>query len=170
MKTHYIQKMNMKTTFSVALFLVLISATAFVKEPLNYEQAAFDHFFSEIFPENFKDVSVIGFSGRTEKSFSTMGKYESCLKPKERLQSLFESITNTPINDVRTIRYDHLKNISISDAKDSKEAARLYVYHSLHVADNYYVFVAFQQPEKPLARYLFELTPDGKISRDCKMN
>ena len=65
----------MKRTFSVILFLGLISLSGFVKESANYEQITFDYFVSDILGSDFKEIKSFEFKGRTEESYSTSCKY-----------------------------------------------------------------------------------------------
>jgi hypothetical protein len=137
------------------------------KSPDNAEQIAFDYFISEILKEDFKNVSVIEFTGKTEDSFSGLGKYTVCLKP-EKLQSLVKRAADGRAQ-TKEIKYDKVKDIAVTGFTRKSKAPKLYLYHSVHVADNFYVFLTMQIPEEPRSNYVFEITPEGQILRSCKM-
>jgi hypothetical protein len=160
----------MKRSFSIILGLVMISLSGFVKEPISYEQITFDYFVSDILRNDFKDIASFEFKGKTEESYSALGKYKFCLKPEERLGAIMENATRNFTIKAKEISYEHIKGLTILDFKSKVSGARLYVYPSLHIADNYYVFLSFEKPKEQVAKYVFELAPDGNISRSCRMN
>ena len=160
----------MKRTFSVILFLGLISLSGFVKESANYEQITFDYFVSDILGSDFKDIKSFEFKGRTEESYSTLGKYRFCLKPVEKLGSMIDDVTKGATRSVKDIKYENIKGLTILDFQSKAISSRLFIYPSVHVADNYYVFLLFQRTKEQPVKYVFELTPDGNISRSCKMD
>ena len=160
----------MKRTLSVILIVGLISLSGFIKEPANYEQIAFDYFVSDILETDFKGITSFTFKGKTEESFSSLGNYKFCLKPEEKLGSLIEEVTKGSRRKVKEIRYEHIKGLTILDFKSKGSASSLFVYPSVHVADNYYVFLSFQKSNEQAVEYVFELTPEGNISRSCRMD
>jgi hypothetical protein len=160
----------MKRTFSVILFLGLISLSGFVKESANYEQITFDYFVSDILGSDFKDIKSFEFKGRTEESYSTLGKYRFCLKPEEKLASMIDEITKGAGRKVKEIKYENIKGLTILDFQSKAGGSQLLIYPSVHVADNYYVFLSFQRTKEQPVKYVFELTPEGNISRSCKMD
>jgi len=160
----------MKRTLSVILVLGLISLSGFVKESANYEQITFDYFVSEVLGSDFKDITSFEFKGETETSYSTLGKYKFCLNPKERLGSIMKDATKGARRDVKEIKYDNIKGLTIHDFQSKAIESRLFIYPSLRVVDNYYVFLSFQKPKEQPVKYVFELTPEGNISRSCKMD
>jgi hypothetical protein len=162
---------DMKGTFSAILVLGIISLSGFEKDTTNYEQLTFDYFVSDILTSDFNNVTTFKFKGQTEDSYSTFGKYKFCLKPEEKLGSLIEDLTKkrSRSKKVKEINYGHVKGLTIVDFKSKENASWLFVYPSLHVADHYYVFVVFQKPKEQSVKYVFELTPEGDISRSCKI-
>jgi hypothetical protein len=83
----------MKIKFSVILLMVLISLSGFNTKTENYEQLAFDFFVSDILPGDFTGITSFEFKGKTEQSFSTLGKYKFCLKPEEKLGAIMQEVT-----------------------------------------------------------------------------
>jgi hypothetical protein len=160
----------MKRTVSVILVLGLLSLSGFINESTKYEQIAFDYFISDILGTDFKDVTSFEFKGKTEESFSTLGKYKFCLKPEERLGAIIEEATKGEKRNVMEIDFKNIKGPKITDFQSKTSGYRLFVYPSVHVADNYYVFLSFQNLKEQPVKYVFELTPEGKISRSCKMD
>jgi hypothetical protein len=159
----------MKRTFSVILVLGLISLSGFIKESRNYEQITFDYFVSDILGSDFKDITSFEFKGKTEESYSTLGKYKFCLKPEEKLGSIIGDVSMGSRRNVKEIKYENIKGLTILEFQSKANGYRLFIYPSVHVADNYYVFLAFQKPKEQWFKYVFELTPEGNISRSCKM-
>lgn len=165
-----INLINMKRTFSAALVLVFIGLSGFIKEPKNYEQITFDYFVSDILRSDFKDITSFEFKGKTEETYSNLGKYKFCLKPEEKLGSIVEGITKGAQRNPTKIKFDNITDLTILEFQNQARGPRLFIYPSLHVADNYYVFLSFQKPNEQPVKYVFELTPEGRISRSCKMN
>jgi len=157
-----------KTTLFLLFGLVVLSG--FTKTPVNYEQIAFDYFISKIFETDFKNVSTIEFKGKTETAYSTLGDYKFCLRPEEKLQALIESVTREPLNISKNVRYQEIKNLTISDFKEDSKTAKLYLYHTVRAVDNFYVFLSVQQFGKPISNYVVELNVDGEILRYCRMS
>lgn len=160
----------MKKTILVMLMLGLIILSGFNKEPLHYEQIAFDYFISDILGSDFKGVAKIEFKGKPENSYSGLGDYKFCLKPEERLGSIMKEVTKGSRDDLRTVRFQQVKGITITDFQDDAAVPKLYLYPSVRVADNFYVFLSLQKPNELSANYVIELNPDGNISRSCRMN
>jgi len=161
----------MKRTFSAILFLGLISLSGFIKDSENYEQITFDYFVSDILGSDFKGIKSFEFKGKTEQSYATLGKYKFCLKPEEKLGSIIKKVTKGFRRHVTEIRYEHIKGLTILDFQSKATLSKLLIYPSVHVADNYYVFLSFQKPnDERSVKYVFELTPAGNISRSCKMD
>lgn len=160
----------MKQTFSVILLAGFVCLSGFVKESANYEQITFDYFVSDILESDFGDIKSIEFKGMTEESYSTFGNYKICLKPGEKLGSMIEEITKGNKRTAKEIDYENVRQLTILDFQKKATGSRLFVYPSVHVADNYYVFVLFQQPNEQPVKYVVELTPAGDISRSCKMD
>jgi hypothetical protein len=159
----------MKKTISTPLLLAILILSSFIKNPVNHEQVAFDYFLSDILTTDFKDLSIFEFKGKTENTFSTLGNYKFCLKPQDRFQSMMEGVTKQPVTFSKEIKYTQIKNLTIIDFKDNSTGTKLYVYPSVHAADNFYVFISVGQPNAATVNYVFELAPDGKIMRSCKM-
>jgi hypothetical protein len=159
----------MKNTFSVTLLAGFISLSGFNNESENYEQLAFDYFVSDILASDFSDITSFEFKGKTEQSFSTLGKYKFCLKPQEKLGSIMQEVTKGSRKDVREISLQNIKGLNIVDFEKKASRSRLFLYPSVHVADNFYVFLSFQKLNEEPVKYVFELTPDGEISRSCRM-
>ena len=160
----------MKRTFSVILVLGLISLSGFIKESTNYEQITFDYFVSNILGSDFKDIKSFEFKGKTEESYSTFGEYKFCLKPEEKLAPIIKDATKGSSRNIKEIEYKNIKGLTILDFQSESNGSRLFIYPSVHVADNYYVFLSFRKPKEQSVKYVFELTPEGNISRSCKMD
>lgn len=158
-----------KTILSLLTVALTIGLSSFATKSLNYEQIAFDYFISDILKRDLTDLSAIEFKGKTEESFSNLGTFKFCLKPEEKLQSLIDGATKGPSNKSKEIIYDQVKNVTITDFTDQFNSAKLYVYHGVRVADNYYVFLSIQKQKKAFANYVFEVNPDGTILRSCRM-
>jgi hypothetical protein len=161
----------MRNVILIALIFGFVSLSSFNKALVLHEQIAFDYFISDILSNDFKDVGEIEFKGKTETTYSNLGDYKFCLKPEERLGSFMKEITNgSRMMDSKQIRYDRVKSVTIANFKVNGVVPKLYLYPSLRIADNFYVFLSFQKPNEPFAHYVIELHPDGKISRSCRMN
>jgi hypothetical protein len=160
----------MKVKFSATLVLVFICLSGFIKESNNYEQIAFDFFVTDILRSDFKDITSFEFKGKTEETYSSLGKYKFCLKPEEKLGSLLADITKKAKSNPKEIKFDNITDLKILDFTKQAGDPKLFIYPSLHVADNYYVFLSFQKANEHPVRYVFELTPEGNISRSCKMD
>jgi hypothetical protein len=137
---------------------------------LNYEKIAFDYFVSDILVSDFKDITSFEFKGKTEESYSAFGKYKFCLKPEEKLGRLIKNVTKGARRNVTEIKYQNTMGLTILDFQRKPIGSRLFMFPSVHVADNYYVFLSFQKPKEQPVRYVVELTPEGNISRSCKMD
>jgi hypothetical protein len=159
----------MKNVILSAVILGLIGLSGFKAPSPEYEQVAFTYFVSDILPRDFKEVTSLEFRGKTEESYSTLGGYKVCLKPAEKLQSIIAEASRTKRTDIKQISYDHLNNVAIAKLKQNSRNPTIYVYPAMHLADNFYVFIQLQMPNAAAARYLFELSPDGQISRSCRM-
>lgn len=70
----------------------------------------------------------------------------------------------------RGISYEHIQGITILDFRANANGPRLLLYPSIQVADNNYVFLSFQMPKEEVVKYVFELTPEGYVSRSCRMD
>lgn len=160
----------MKNMFSVIFVLGLISLSGFIKESANYEQITFDYFVSDILGSDFKEVTSFEFKGKTEESYSTLGNYNFCLKPEEKLGSTIKDATKGMRRNVKEIKNGSIKGLTILDFQSKASRARLFIYPSVHVANNHYVFLSYQKPKEHPVKYIFELTPEGTISRSCKMD
>jgi hypothetical protein len=160
----------MKRIFSATLVLLLIILSGFIKESKNYEQITFDFFISDILRSDFKDITSFEFKGKTEETFSNLGKYNFCLKPEEKLGTMLADLTKRAKRNSTEIKLDNITDLKILDFQKQTGVAKLFIYPSLHVADSYYVFLSFQKPNERPVKYVFELTPEGNISRSCKMN
>jgi hypothetical protein len=157
----------MKTILTLLFGLLCLSS--FTEEAVNHEQIAFDYFVSEILERDFKHLSVIEFKGKTETAYSSLGDYKFCLRPEEKLQTLIKGVTSESLEISKDVKYSQIKNLTITNFKEDSQAAKLYVYHSVRVANNYYVFLAMQEANAPTSRYVIELNADGEISRNCSM-
>ena len=91
------------------------------------------------------------------------------MKPAEKLQPIIEDGAKGKRKDIKQISYSQTTNIVITDFKKDGVNPKVYVYPEIYVAENHYVFVSFQRPNEPVAKYVFEVKPDGKISRSCRM-
>jgi hypothetical protein len=162
----------MKATFPAIFALGFLCLAGFVKkESENYEQITFDYFVSDILKSDFKDVTSFEFKGRTEESFSSLGSYKFCLRPEEKLGTAIQELTKrTTKSHVKEIEFKNTDALKISDFQKKATGYRLFVYPSLHVADNYYVFLSFQKRKEESVKYIIELTPDGEISRSCRID
>jgi hypothetical protein len=161
---------NMKKSFFVILVLGLISLSGFINESADYEQITFDYFVSDIVKTDFKDVMSFEFKGRTEESFSTLGQIKFCLKPEEKLGAIIEDVTKGKKRNTKEIEFKNVEGPNITEFHSKSSGHRLFLFPSVHVADNYYVFLVFQTQKGKLTKYVFELTPKGEISRSCKMD
>ena len=159
----------MEKSFSIILVLGLMSLSGFIDESSDYEQITFNYFVTDILKTDFKNVSSFEFKGRTEESFSTLGQIKFCLKP-EKLGTIIEDATKVKRSNTKQIEFKNVKGLKITDFQNKTSGYRLFVYPSLHVADNYYVFLSFQNQKEQPIKYVFELTPEGKISRSCKID
>lgn len=162
----------MKAPFPAILALGFLCLVGFVKkESENYEQITFDYFVSEILQSDFKEVTSFEFKGRTEESFSSLGSYKFCLRPEERLGTAIQELTKRRTKShVKEIEFLNTGGLKITDFQKKATGYRLLVYPSLHVADNYYVFLSLQKHKEQPIRYVFEVTPEGDVSRSCKID
>ena len=160
----------MKNVIFVILVCGLIGISGFKEESINYEQITFDYFISDILGSDFKDITLIEFKGKTESAYSTLGDYKFCLKPEEKLESIIKDFTKRSTQNVKPVKSEGYKSITISDFNNKTTAPRLYLYPSVHVADNFYVFLSLRKPNEQVVNYVFELQPNGNITRSCKMN
>jgi hypothetical protein len=158
----------MKKTFPAVFVLVFIGLSGFIKESTNYEQLTFDYFVYEIAKTDFKGVTSFEFKGKTEESYASLGSYKFCLKP-DKLGSIISTAAKGE-RQTKEIKHKSIQGLSIVDFQRKADSPRIFVYPSLHVADNYYVFVVVQKQKEKPAKYVFELTPEGSISRSCTMD
>lgn len=158
----------MKKTI-LTLLIGLISLSSFTRPAVSYEQIAFDYFISRILSTEFKNLSAIEFSGKTESTYSTLGNYKFCLKPEEKLQSLMEGVTSGLAGIPMEIKYSQIKNVTITNVKEDSKDAKLYLYHSVRVADNFYVFFTLHQTNEKISKYVVELNVEGEVIRYCRM-
>ena len=159
----------MKKSFSMIPLLGLVGLSGFINNPANYEQITFDYFVSDILETDFKGVTSFEFKGKTEESFSAFGEYKFCLKPEEKLRAMIEDVTKGMKINPKGIQFKNIKGLKITDLQNNISGYRLFLYPSVRVADRYYVFLSFQNQKEQLVKYVFELTPEGEISRSCKM-
>lgn len=160
----------MKKSFSVFLLSGLFGLSGFVNTSADYEQITFDYFISEILQADFHDVTTFEFKGKTEESFSALGKYNVCLKP-EKLSNFIETAARGKYTrDAKEIKFSSKNGLKITNFETKSKGYRLFLYPSVHVADNYYVFLSFQKIKEQSATYVFELTPEGDILRSCRMD
>ena len=136
-----------KTIFSLLIFF-LISLSGFTVESVNYEQISFGYFMSDVVTRDFRDLSAIEFKGKTEDSFSNLRNDKFCLKPEEKLQSLIEGATKARVNNSKEINYDQVRNVTVTDFTAKSSSAKLYLYHAVRVADNFYVFLSIQKQKE----------------------
>jgi hypothetical protein len=160
----------MKKPFPIILVFGFISLSGFIIESTDYEQITFDYFVSDILRSDFKDVTSFEFKGETEESFSTLGKYKFCLRPEEKLGSIIRDATKGAKRNVKEIEFKNIEGLKITEFQSKTKGYRLFVYPSVHIADNYYVFLSFQKTKEQPVKYVIELTPEGNISRSCKMD
>jgi hypothetical protein len=160
----------MKNSFSIILVLGLIGLSGFRNKSANHEQITFDYFLSDIVKTDFKDVTLIEFKGRTEDSFSSLGQINFCLDPEEKLGTIIADVTKGKKRNTKTIEFKNIEGLRITDFQSKSSGHKLFLFPSVHVADNYYVFLVFQTQKGKPTKYVFELTPDGEISRSCKMD
>lgn len=161
----------MKKSFLIIVVSAFVGLSGFTSVPADYEQITFDYFVAEILQTDFPDVTSFEFKGKTEESFSALGKYKFCLKPKEKLEAFMETITKAKNNsNVKEIKFSNINGLKISDFERKSNGCRLFLYPSVHVAGNYYVFLSFQMVKEKSFRYVFELNPEGDILRSCKMD
>ncbi|MBX2899208.1 MAG: hypothetical protein KF775_06145 [Cyclobacteriaceae bacterium] len=158
----------MKKLFPIFLMFWLITLSSFESESVNYEQITFDFFVSDILATDFKNVTSFEFKGKTENSYATLGKFKFCLSPEEKLGTIIESAIKGVKSNEKRIEFKDIEGLKITDFQRSK-SDRLFVYPSLHVADNHYVFLLFRNKEQAI-KYVFELTPEGDILRSCKLD
>lgn len=156
----------MKRTLIIFLVFGLLG---FTKESISYEKIAFDYFISDILPDDFDNISAVRFKGETEDRFSTLGKYKFCLQPEEKLDYIINQVTRGSRRKVKQIQLQKNDEIEIVDYMSKAKISKLLLYPSLHIAGKYYVFLLFQMPDNKKIKYVFELTPEGEISRTCKM-
>jgi hypothetical protein len=159
----------MNKIISSTLLFGMLSLSSFMTSPVNHEQIAFDYFLSDILTTDFKDLSTLEFKGKTEDTFSTLGTYKFCLKSQERFHSMMEGVTKQSVTVSKQIKYSQIKNLAITNFNKNSTGTKLYIYPSVHAADNFYVFISVGQSGAAMANYVFELTPEGKILRSCKM-
>src|SRR6478735_1922548 len=160
----------MKNAILIAFIFGVMGLSSFSVDRVNYEQITFDYFISDILRSDFKDISAIEFKGKTENTFSTLGKYKICLKREEKLESDFKDLTKGSTKQVIDIEYEKVTDLTISDFKKNSTTPKLYIYPVLHVADNFYVFISLQKSDDSIANYIFKLNPEGKNIQSCKMN
>lgn len=152
------------------LVIGLIGTLGFRNESVEYEQITFDYFVSEILKTDFKDITSFEFKGRTEDSFSTLGKFKFCLTPEGKLGNIIEDATKSKKRNIKVIEYKNITGLNITEFQSKSRGLRLFIYPSIHIADNHYVFLSFQNHNEKFTKYVFELTPDGEISRTCRMD
>ena len=158
----------MKKTI-LTLLIGLIGLSSFTKPAVSYEQIAFDYFISRILATDFKNISTIEFTGKTESTYSTLGPYKFCLEPKEKMQSLMEKVANGLAGIPKEVRHNQIKNLTITSVKEDSKTAKLHIYHSVRVADNFYVFLTLHQTKDQVSKYVVELNVEGEVVRYCKM-
>lgn len=156
----------MKTLLSLIMVSCIVLAETDRPNLDTSEQIAFDYFVSEIIKEDFKGLSAIEFKGKLENTYSSLGNYKFCLTP-DRLGPMIKSVTKGK-TQTKPVSYNSTDAVSIKGFTDDPNAAKLYLYRSVHVADNFYVFLSVKLPKEPEVIYIFEITPEGKISRSCK--
>lgn len=158
----------MKKTNPFILLVGLIILTSFENKAPNYEQIVFDYFISDILKSDFTGVKSFEFKGRTETSYSLLEKSEFCLPPEEKLGSLLmKAVKGLKRND-KEIDFRKNDTLTILDFQKKSTSYQLFLYPSLHIADNYYVFLLFQKHNEQSVKYVFELSREGDISRSCK--
>ncbi|MEJ7645343.1 MAG: hypothetical protein WKF87_12175 [Chryseolinea sp.] len=160
----------MKKAILIPLVIGLIGLSGFKEDSIVFEQVAFDYFVSDILLSEFHGLSNIEFKGKTEHTYSTLGEYKFCLKPEEKLQSIIKDAAKREKAQTKRIGYDQINTISITEFKENAANPKVYVYPAIRVAENYYVFISFQMPNEPAAKYVFEINPEGRISRNCRMD
>lgn len=158
----------MNKTPIITLILLIICLCGFIRESVKYEQITFDYFLSDILPADFADIDALEFKGQTESSFTTLGSFRVCLKPADKLQSLLISAAYGP-NEIKPIEFVQGQRLKISAINEDGPEPKLYIYSSVHVADNYYVFVLLANRYETFGKYVVELSPDGEIIRSCRM-
>jgi hypothetical protein len=151
------------------LLLGFVSLSGFKPISVDSEQIAFDYFFETIFPNDFKNLETIEFKGQTEKRFFDVDDHTICFLGQERLQPLLESVMKGQRVDSKQIKSGHIKAVSFSDFTKSSKDAELYLYHSVRVADNFYVILSIQKSNESLTNYIFEIDGNGEILRTCSM-
>jgi hypothetical protein len=90
----------------------------------------------------------------------------------DRLGEILKKTTRNARKNMheREVETRHIEEIVIAGFEPKTKRPKLLLYPALHVADHYYVFVRFQAEQREHARYLFELTPEGRILRSCRMD
>ena len=78
-------------------------------------------------------------------------------------------VTKGSATETKRVKYEQITNITITDFRESVTVPKLYVYPAVRVADNFYVFVALSKSSKMVGKYVFEINPEGRILRNCKM-
>ncbi len=158
----------MKRRSSALLILCLLALSSFIKDTMVYEQIAFEYFVSDILKSDFKDLKSLEFKGTSEESYSTLGKYNFCLKPVDKLATIIGDAAKGVSYGARKINSEDVGQVKIVDFQSKAKDPRLFIYPSLHVADNYYVFISLQRLSGNPIKYIIEMRPDGNISRTCK--
>ena len=81
-----------------------------------------------------------------------------------------EKVANGLAGIPKEVRYNQNKNLTITNVQENSKTAKLYLYHSVRVADNFYVFLTLHQTKEHISKYVVELNEDGEVVRYCRMS
>jgi hypothetical protein len=146
-------------------FLIIALITSINVQAQKNEQIAFDYFFNDIFPAEYKDdICKISFSGFSENELTSFGIYKPCFE--EELSKALnakshESKQSTPV----PINREKVEGVKF---KKGKSKYRLNILKASKVGDFYYVQIELTKKNHFTNAYFLQISDKEVVTEWCK--
>lgn len=132
----------------------------------NYEQSAFDYFFSKVFPGEFPDTKTVQFSGNSESELSKFGFVKGCFE--DTINVSLERNAAGILVDKKPIKCDCAEKYATLKHKKVNSGLTLFVLRDNVVNELHYVLIELHEENKNTFMYIFEMDNHGKVMKWCK--
>lgn len=149
------------------IFTLLIATLTARAQDVNFEQRAFDYFFSNLFQERYPSIDAIQFAGCTEKIFTEFDLYKNCFQDGDQIRKGLYDNAHGKLGSEKVISTKNLSAISFK-TKKVKSKVKLHILQATEVDEKYYVMVGLIKLADYTDAYFFEFDQRGEVIRWCK--
>jgi hypothetical protein len=149
------------------IFIFLITALGTQAQQINFEQAAFNYFASEIFTKNYHDAKRIYYCGQTENERSITGPFAKCFETDSNFSQFYyqQKKSESEKLTIESNTFHQFKKI----AKSKSGQLNLRIYRAVTNGEMIYVYIKVFKEKHFVDHYLVKMS-SNKVVDVCHSN